>query len=152
MKRRELLHGAGAVGALGLAGCLDAVSGVLGGGPTVADSTLESTGASCANDDTGQADVSFLSGSSTVQVSGTITAPDTCWEAGLGNVALEDGRLDVIVNVHTTGEGGGACFDCDPGVGYTAVIGFEGSLPDRVAVHHDHGQDDLETVANVERE
>ncbi|QSG13747.1 hypothetical protein [Halapricum desulfuricans] len=152
MDRRTLLASFGVTAAIGLAGCGGA-SGATG--PTETDTESASVGsrsittteAGCGGPDE-TASVSFDTERTEIAVDGAIGAANPCQEATLAAVddATGTGTVTVTVGTKPTGD---VCVQCLGRVEYTATIGFEGTLPDRIVV--EHGEGDLETVADVHR-
>ncbi len=157
MKRRTLLAGA-AASAAAVAGCVE--RGIPGGEPvdggtdnetddettdgettdgevSVADAQFEARDASCGTE-TNEASVARETAESRVVVEGTISAPDPCHTATLGEVTYDAAADEVRVPVSTEERpDADVCTQCIAEIEYRAVVAFRGGLPATVVVSHD---------------
>lgn len=151
MKRRTLLAGA-AASATALAGCIErglpggepvdgdgAGNGTDGGADTgdLADAQFEVRDVACGTE-TNEASVTREAAESQVVVEGTISAPDPCHTAKLGEVTFDPETGEARVPV-TTEERPDAdvCSQCIAEIEYRAVLAFRDGLPATVVVTHD---------------
>jgi hypothetical protein len=162
MRRRGVL--AGALAALGLAGCA--------GGPPAADPSEPASGSEPApgpgialvgtdlrvgSSDCGrrvdEARVSFDPGAPAVAVEGTVWGSDTCHTARLVDAAYDPATDRLVVRVaaaRRASTGTPACGQCIVEIGYAATCSFDGGLPGTVRVVHGTGSD-ARVVATARR-
>jgi hypothetical protein len=162
MNRRALLQCAGVVGAALLAGCSS--SGGPGEGPTdepptdggepsqspVLADTEFVVDAQSSGTQRDEATVQF--DGQRVVVDGVVWGSDGCKTATLLHSAYDPETNTHTVTVGTTdrADAGEMCTQAIVEIEYTATATFEGGLPGRVVVRHDHG-DGSEQVADAER-
>lgn len=150
MKRRTLLATALPAAATTVAGCLsqavppdeedrvpaDGGGTGDGGGASVTDTQLSVEDVSCGNQ-VDEVEVSREESASRLVLDGTISAPDPCHTAELGEVRYDADADEVRIAVATREEEDGICAQCIAEIQYRSVVSFADGLPERVVVVHD---------------
>jgi len=96
---------------------------------------LTVTGSSCGAE-TDDASVTF--DGSAIAITGTIWGNDACYTATLADTRLENGTLTVVVAAESDAGTETACAQCITEIDYEVDVAFDGSLPDKVVVEHEH--------------
>ncbi|GGN98725.1 MULTISPECIES: hypothetical protein [Haloarcula] len=160
MHRRALLRRLGAAGAVALAGCAssgDPGTGDGGGtdnGTGDEDPRVTGTEFTVTRRESGtqvsEASVTF--GTDAVTVDGTIWGANGCKTAALAGADYDAAADELTVAVETGArdDAGDACTQAIVEIDYEAMVQFEGGLPGRVVVTHDHGDGPTE-VTTAER-
>lgn len=136
MQRRRVLA---AVSAVFVAGCTgpaaDSSDGTTSGAVSLTDTGFAVTDAGCGSEREA-ASVAFDADTGTVAVTGTTSAPNTCYSARLADAAYDGGADEFRVTVEAFEAEQGGCGECITEVDYEATASFAGGLPGRVVVVH----------------
>ena len=106
-----------------------------GSSPTIIDDSIETVDSDCGSDSDDWIEVD--PGEETILVQGVLSASNPCHEAVLEDVAIEETRLSLVVDVRSTLEEGDVCVECVGSIAYEALIGVtDADALDSVHVDH----------------
>jgi len=151
MRRRALLRRTGALGAVGLAGCLSTdgsgstpTSTPTDEQPTVDTTSIETRGTDCASGHGGVDGLDADAAKHRLAIEGTVRASNPCHLAEITAVELDDGTLTVTIG--TVPDDQEVCVECVGEVDYRASIQLTAGLTAEVIVQHE-SVDGVEDVA-----
>lgn len=93
-------------------------------------------GVECTDQETGNATIDF--GADSVTANGAIIGSNACYVARVDTVTYDGASKEMVIVVESVEEAGEdvVCAQCISAIDYTAVVTFDGPLPDRMVVRH----------------